>query len=76
MRNTQVDYSLNRKMKPRYLRLLIVISHNKGGAYIICELDGSILHRPVAAFRLLPYLARKSIKLQDDFIDIDTKRLC
>jgi hypothetical protein len=75
MRNTQIEYSLNKKMKPRYLGPLIIISRNKGGAYIICELDGSVLHRPVAAFRLLPYLARKSIDLPDNFIDIDTQRL-
>ena len=62
-------------MKPHYLGPLIVISCNKGGAYIICELDGSVLHHPVAAFRLLPYLARKSIELPNDFIDIDTNRL-
>ena len=62
-------------MKPRYLGPLIVVSRNKGGAYIICELDGSVLHRPIAAFRVLPYLARKSIELPDGFIDIDTQRL-
>ena len=75
MRNTQIEYALNRKMKPRYLGPLIVISRNKGGAYIVCELDGSVLHRPIAAFQLLPYLARKLIVLPDGFIDIDTKRL-
>jgi hypothetical protein len=75
MRNTQIEYSLNKKMKPRYLGPLIVISRNKGRAYIICELDGSVLHCPVAAFRLLPYLARKSIDLPDNFININTQRL-
>ena len=75
IRNTQVESSLNRKMKPRYLGPLIVVSRNKGGASIICELDGSVLHRPIAAFRVLPYLARKSIELPDGFIDIDTQRL-
>ena len=62
-------------MKPHYLGPLIIISHNKGGAYIICELDGSILHHPVTAFWLLPYLARKPIGLPDGFINIDTKCL-
>jgi hypothetical protein len=54
---------------------MIVVSRNYGGAYIVCELDGSVHHRPVAAFRVVPYLARKSITLPDNFIDIDTKRL-
>ena len=75
MRNTQIEKSLNRKMLPRYLGPLIVISRNFGGAYILCELDGSVLHRPVAAFRILPYLARRSIPLPSDFIDIDSERL-
>ena len=75
MRNSKVEYSLNKKMKPRYLGPLIVVSRNKGGAYILCELDGTVLHRPIAAYRVLPYLARRTIYLPDDFIDIDTTRL-
>jgi hypothetical protein len=75
MRNTQVEKSLNRKMRPRYIGPLIVISRNYGGAYILAELDGTVLHRPIAAFRLLPYFARKSIPLPDELIDIDTARL-
>jgi hypothetical protein len=75
LRNTQIEKSLNRKMRPRYLGPLIVIERNFGGAYIICELDGSVFHRPVAAFRLLPYLARKSIPLPPNFLDIDSERL-
>ena len=62
-------------MKPCYLGPLIVVSRNKGGAYILCELDGTVLHRPIAAYRVLPYLARGTIYLPDDFIDIDTTRL-
>jgi len=72
MRNTKVEKSLNRKMRPRYLGPLVVVSRNKGGAYILCELDGSVLHQPVAAFRLLPYLARRNIALPDEALDIDT----
>jgi hypothetical protein len=75
MRNTQIEKSLNRKMHPRYLGPLIVIARNFGGAYILCELDRSVLHHPVAAFRLLPYLAQKSIPLPPNFLDIDEERL-
>ena len=75
MRNTRIEYTLDKKMKPRYLGPLIVISRNKGGAYILAELDGSVLHRPIAAFRLIPYYARRSITFPANFIDIDTSRL-
>ena len=50
MRHTQIEKSLNRKMRPRYLGPLVVLSRNRGGAYILCELDGSVFHRPIAAF--------------------------
>jgi hypothetical protein len=62
-------------MRARYIGPLIVVSHNYGGAYILAELDGTVLHRPIAAFRLLPYFACKSIPLPQDFIDIDDTRL-
>jgi hypothetical protein len=75
LRNTQIEKSLNRKMRPRYLGPLIVISRNYGGAYIICELDGTVYHQPVAAFRLLPYFPRTSIPIPDSLLDIDTARL-
>jgi hypothetical protein len=34
-----------------------------------------VLHRPIAAFRVLRYFARSKIPLPDDFMDIDTNRL-
>jgi len=75
IRNTQVEKALNCKMRPRYLGPLIIVSCNYGGTYIICELDGSVLHRPIAAFCVIPYFARKSIPLPDNFIDVDAARL-
>src|SRR5215470_4576975 len=71
LRNTAVEKALNREMRPRYTGPLVVLARNYGGAYIICELDGSVFHRPVAAFRLLPYKARKSIPLSQEVLDID-----
>src|ERR1700677_421977 len=75
IRNTKIDKSLNRKMRPCYLGSLIIISRNYRGAYILSELNGTVLHRPVATFRVIPYFACKSIPLPKNFIDIDTARL-
>ena len=58
-----------------YLGPLIIVSCNKGGAYIICELDGTVFYRPIAAFHIIPYFAHKSIPMPDNFLDIDMKRL-
>lgn len=77
IRNTAIEKALNRKMRPRYLGPLIVLSRNKGGAYIVAELDGSVLDRPIAAFRIIPYFARSTIDIPplDDLIDISKNRL-
>ena len=40
-----------------------LVSRNKGGAYIITELNGSVFDRPVAAFRVIPYFAHTSIAI-------------
>nr|GAT45999.1 DNA/RNA polymerase [Mycena chlorophos] len=77
MRNTAIEKSLNRKMRARYLGPLVVISRNRGGAYILAELDGAVLDRPIAAFRVIPFFARQTIPLPplDQFVDISTARL-
>ena len=64
-------------MWPQYLGLLIVISRNKGGSYIVSELDRSVFDRPVAAFRVFPYSARQKLKIPplEELIDISQKWL-
>jgi hypothetical protein len=78
VRNTAIEKSLNRKIHPWYLGPLIVISRNKGGAYIICELNRSVFDRPIAAFRVIPYFARRSLPLPnlDSFLDVPTDCIC
>ena len=72
-----IEKSLNRKMRARYISPLIVISRNKGGAYIISELNGSVFDRPIATFRVIPYFARQRIDVPplDELIDITSRRL-
>jgi hypothetical protein len=45
--------------------------------YILCELNGSVFHRPIAAFWTIPYFARKSLPLPllDEILDISTEHL-
>jgi hypothetical protein len=51
--------SSRRKTDDRYFGPYEVVHKNKGGAYILKELDGSLFrNNPTAAFRLLPYITR------------------
>ena len=77
IRNTAIEKALNRKMRARYLGPCIVVSKNRGGAYVVAELDGSVFDRPVAAFRVIPYFARSSITLPplDTLLDVSHSRI-
>ena len=77
IRNIAIEKSLNHKMRVRYIGPLIVLSRNKGGAYIISELNGSVFDRPIAAFRIIPYFARQRIDVPplDELTNITSRQL-
>jgi hypothetical protein len=75
VRNTAIEKALNRKMRPRYIGPYVVLARNRGGAYILCEIDGTVLDRPMAAFRVIPYFAREDLIVTDEILDIDLERL-
>ena len=49
---------------------MIVIRRTRGGAYIIVEMDGTVLKEKVVAFRVIPHCARYKITLPEDIHDL------
>ena len=77
VRNTAIEKALNKMMRPRYLGPMVIVSRNRGGAYIICDLDSTLAHAPIAAFRVIPYFAREHLNIPDleQHIDVSVSRL-
>ena len=78
VRNSAIEMSADRKIKPRYLGPMVVVRKLQEGAYILAELDGSVWQNRVAAFRVLPYLSRKKLDFNSevkDLLDVSEKGL-
>jgi hypothetical protein len=50
---------LDKKNKPRFFGPLVVVHRTFRGSYTLAELDGSVGRLNYAAFRLVPYHARR-----------------
>jgi hypothetical protein len=72
VRNVGIEMAVSsqRKTDDQYFGPYEVARKNKGGAYILRELDGSLFkNNPTAAFRLLPYIMRSHWFMQENWMD-------
>ena len=70
VRNTAIESSLDKKMKPRYMGPMIVVAVNKGGSYILAEMNGAVWQQKVAKFRVIPYFARERVEIPEGIMNI------
>jgi hypothetical protein len=70
LRNSPVEMSLNRKMRRRWEGPYLVVFRKKGGAYILADMSGHVLKDKVAAFRVIPYFARRNLKIPENITEI------
>ena len=70
VRNSPVEMSLNKKMRRRWEGPYIVVTRKQGGAYILADMSGRVSKDKIAAFRVIPYFARRQIKIPENITDI------
>jgi hypothetical protein len=70
VRNTAIESSLDKKMKPRYNGPMIVVATNPRGSFILAEMSGAVWQQKVARFRVVPYFARRKIDIPEGIMAI------
>jgi hypothetical protein len=70
VRNTAIEKSLDKKMKPRYDGPMIAVRRSRNGDYVVATMAGAVLRQKVAKFRVIPYFARRRIAIPDNISDI------
>ncbi len=65
VQNSRLEMTVNRfKTHPCYLGPYEVAQQTQGGSYKLKELDGTLLRKNVAAFRLYPYISQNGPEFQ------------
>jgi len=78
-KNSAIELSADKKMKPRYLGPMVVIRCLRERAFILAKLDKAVWQNKVAAFRVVPYLARKEIPYNKEvkqLLDTPEESIC
>ena len=75
VRNKPIEntVSLKKKTLSRYMGPYRVIRQTEGGAYVLEEMDGSLLRHHVAAYRLIPYVQRQELDSIADELNISDR---
>src|SRR5260370_14197728 len=60
--NERQHYQHDMKGQPRWFGPYIIMKHHKSGAFILQELDGAVLKKPVAWKRIKSYHYRKNLE--------------
>jgi len=76
--NKWIEPEIGRKCKPYYLRPIAVVWRLRNGAYILVEVNRTVLYLKFAAFCLIPYhpCSRMHLKITEfvDKKDIDEEK--
>jgi len=79
VKNSAIELSADKKMKPWYLEPMVIIRYLRGGAFILAELDKAVWQNKVVAFRVIPYLMRKEISYNKEvkrLLDAPEENIC
>ncbi|EPS99922.1 hypothetical protein FOMPIDRAFT_35105, partial [Fomitopsis schrenkii] len=58
VRDKVIEYSAERKQKPRYSGPHEIICRTTGGSYVLAEPNGEVSRQGIAASHLLPYISQ------------------